>query len=150
MSHAFLVVDPGKLTGYGLYFPERGEFLGGELEHFEFLDHFDGLVADTMVRGVVWESFHISQRTLQQRTDIPYSIEQIGVMRWRCKQLNKPYVSQTPGEAKGFATDAKLQALGWFKATSPGEKGHRRDAARHALLFGVNSRRIDPKRFITL
>lgn len=144
-----LVVDPGKITGYGFLFPNREppQFVGGELEHYDFLDHIEGVVG--VVDAVVCESFHISQRTLQQRTDKQYSIGQIEILRWWCeRKYHIPFTLQSPADAKRFATDEKLQQMGWYKATSPGEKGHRRDAARHALLYGINKRLIDPRRLL--
>lgn len=143
-----LIVDPGKLTGYGFLVcgtPHKDPtFSGAELPHFDFLAN-----VGSWIRGidkVVCESFRVNNMTARKvGGDRLWAAEQIGVLRYFCHFAHVDYVEQSPSDAKHFATDAKLKKLGWYAPVNPGEKGHRRDAARHALLWSINNRKMDPK-----
>lgn len=154
-----MAVDPGKCTGWGFldWLPgEMPTFRGGEMSHDQFMDwvgfpvlhdfrqvpflHYYG------IDHVVAEGFKITQRTAQTNpsdTEL-WSVKQLGMLEWICRWQERPFTRQMPA-AKTFDKDgAKIKRLGWW-APSPGvkgEAGHRRDAARHAVKWGVDHRII--------
>lgn len=155
-----LVVDPGKVTGYGfLSFHQSDksvapEFRGSELHADDFVDLVETWLADREsadsfgIDLVVCENFTVTERTVHQREPVQWSTEQIGVLRHRCRRAGVPFVLQ-PTSAKAFGSDEKLKKLGWYGAPrGSGEKGHRRDAARHALAYLVDHHLIDLKRLL--
>jgi hypothetical protein len=159
LLRVWLVVDPGKLTGFSWLNDGIGRILvGGELEHFEFLDYAERCIqahwlppqpGHATFAGVVCESFRVNNTTARKISGGRlWATEQIGVLRQRCRTANISYVEQTPSDAKSFADDAKLKKMGWFKAQAVGEAGHRRDSARHALLFGIRNNIIDPRELL--
>lgn len=158
-----LVVDPGKMTGYGLMdwsvaagedgFPMEVRFRGGELPMDDFLDTATPWIAAKRVDVVVCETFDIREDTQRKTAGAPmlWSAEQIGVLRFYCRHAMVPFVTQSPSEMKPFddgKAKTKTKKLGWWQDRNPGERGHRRDAASHALLYGVRNRIINPRRFL--
>lgn len=158
-----LVVDPGKMTGYGLMdwttatdedgYPRAVTFRGGELPMDEFLDLATPWVSARRVDVVVCETFDIRSDTQQKTAGAPllWSAEQLGVLRFYCRHAGIPLIVQSPSEMKPFddgKAKTKTKALGWWQDRNPGERGHRRDAASHALLYGVRNRIINPRRFL--
>jgi hypothetical protein len=97
---------------------------------------------------VIRERFTISKRTLAtaRQYDALYFN---GWLLHHFRHLRPPdgivLVQFTPSQAKGFATDDKLKAAGWYL---PG-KGHANDASRHLLLAcvtdHVESRQTHPE-----
>lgn len=141
-------MDPGKVTGYGFLDASAGAlpaFQGGELGHDAFLD-----AAVHWVPGVdlvVCEDFKVNQRTAQTLGgDRLWSTEQIGCLRTWCRWASVEFRLQ-PASDKTFGSDAKLKAIGWWKGAT-GERGHRRDAARHAITYLVNTRQVDTRVFL--
>ena len=133
-----VAVDPGGTTGLAMYSPSEGMSAtqGKPYEIIEWIG--DSLDA---IDIVYCERFTISQQTLKKsREGSNVAIETIGIIRWLCSRAGIRFVEQTPGEAKGFATNDKLRAMGWLKLPD-----HARDAARHLLLAVVKERLIDPK-----
>ncbi len=55
----------------------------------------------------------------------------IGAVKHECRRLSVPLVLQTPAQAKSFATNDKLKAVGWYTVGAD----HERDAARHMLVY---------------
>lgn len=145
-----LVVDPGKITGYGFLTwgsQEFPTFHGGELPEEQFLD----FIYPTLYRGgstthVICEGFKITARTPQTNPTHRelWSVQQLGILKLWCRWGNIPFFDPFPS-AKNFDKDGtKLRKLGWWDPAPgvKGEAGHRRDAARHALKWGVDHRII--------
>lgn len=161
-----LIVDPGKRTGYGFF--EWGaeltgpnppgvvcRFYGGECSHDEFLDW---LVSAPGVppRGsslpiwgvthVVCEGFNVTGRTPQTNPTHRelWSVGQLFALQMYARWAGIPFFDPFPA-AKDYDKDgSKIKKLGWWKAAPgvKGEKGHRQDAARHAVKWGVDHRII--------
>lgn len=150
-----LFVDPGKRTGYGLLQFGSGAplFLGAEADHDDFLDMLmsphTGLRAWSIDR-VVCEGFDITPLTYQTNPNDEklWSVQQIGVIKWLCRQIGVPYERQSRTALNYDKDGSKLKTLGWWQATSPGEKGHRRDAGRHAIKWAVTHGVIDAGVFL--
>ena len=138
-----LCVDPGGTTGLAWW--RRETFRAW---HLPLLDAQDNMAEWLDIEHwdlVVFESFHISARTLKvSERDSLDAIEFIGVGRYLCRLHGVPFETQTPAEAKQFATDAKLRAMHWWT------KGldHPRDATRHLLLALAKRRLIDLRQLV--
>lgn len=155
-----LVVDPGKVTGYGFLtwnVPSLGavDFVGAELPMNDFIDQASRWVAgalqeSNLVDLVICETFDVRADTAQKVGGGPlWSSEQIGILRFWCRWRGIPFVEQTPSDMKSFDADkAKTKKLGWWQDKQPGERGHRRDAASHALLYAMRHHLIDPRVFL--
>lgn len=130
-------VDPGGSTGFAEW--RDGKFRAWA-EPWEDACATVHRELATDVDRCVCESFHISKRTAEKSTaGSLQTIELIGVTRYMARVYEVPFTTQSPSEAKMFATDAKLRALGmWTKGVD-----HPRDATRHLVLFLCNRRLID-------
>lgn len=148
-----LFCDPGKLTGYGLLQWQPSEqpvFLGAELPYNDFIDFvaspFHGLRTMTLDR-VVCEGFDITPKTYQTNPndETLWAVKGLGFLEVLCRWSAIPFERQSRTALHFDKSGDKLKKLGWWQATAPGEKGHRRDAGRHALKWAVDHRVLDPK-----
>lgn len=122
-------MDPGKQTGIALWF--ENELTAFDLPYFDAMDWFEEWIDGPDVIGwAVSESIHISAQTHKKGPQVLMSIEQIGIMRQKCRHAGVTFETQSPNEAKSFGTDAKLKAMGWWTVGSD----HARDATRHLIL----------------
>jgi hypothetical protein len=149
-----LVVDPGKVTGYGFMDWVPGDqgsvtFTGGELPHDDFVDWSWGVLVarreEWAVDRVLCEGFSVNQRTVKEcPTDQEmWPVKQIGLLETWCRWGGKLFQRCMPGD-KSFDKDgAKLRRLGWWEPAARGERGHRRDAGRHAVKWAVDHNIID-------
>jgi hypothetical protein len=137
-----LAIDPGKMSGWA--YLDNNSFSSGQ-EDFETICEFIEYHTDRQGKKnfeapqrlrVVTEKFIITIHT-GKNSQAPWSLEVNGVARFFALKNNLVYAEQTASEAKTFASNGMLQALGWYK---PG-KVHANDAARHLVLFGL-SRKI--------
>lgn len=143
-----LAIDPGLASGVALlHVPEQGdpELLGSwELTPEETEDAVVKMIEtyrDHDLRVVV-ERYTITPETAK-KSQQGWSLEQIGSIKFICRTngLAAP-VLQTPANAKSFAPNPRLKALGlWHK----GGHGHALDAIRHAVLYAVNNGYRDKK-----
>lgn len=137
-----LAVDPGRTTGYCLW--ENGNRIEGEIAGERFLDFAAQLIENGKVDFVVCERFIISAQT-GKFSQAPWSLEQIGVLRFLCKKYDVSFILQNVADAKKFCTDERLNSINWRR---PPGAGHARDAQRHALLFIVKQKFIDNRIFL--
>lgn len=130
-------VDPGKLTGVATF--GFGELQTATLEHDVASDWYWGW--QNLGQVVVCEKFSVTQRTIKQASGQQlWSVEQIGVLRTRCRQQGIPLVFQSPSDAKSFATNEKLKYA--FDVLPSSD--HERDAMRHLLLYIVRNNLLPP------
>ena len=132
-EHSFvLAVDPGGHTGLAWLLDRQfGSDVvpGGRFGFRTWFTKAIGEIATPLV--VVCEDFIITSATARKTAQPdPYRI--IGWLELWCDQHAVPFVLQTPAQAKGFGTDAKLKHLGWY---CTGNGGHDNDAARHLLTY---------------
>jgi hypothetical protein len=140
-----LAFDPGETTG-------AANFLGPELK--EALQIPTGLMPTAAVNVRTWINRYLDETGFKPDAIV---IEDYRVYSWKaedhswqnmhtcrligaieliCHDMNVPLHKQSAQNAKGFCTDDKLKAWGFWQA---GER-HARDAIRHAifhLLFTV-------------
>jgi hypothetical protein len=124
-----LGVDPGKKTGVALLDLLAETCIGWELVDPEYGRKLEELIAQYRP-AVVAENFIVNAATVKN-TQAPWSLENIGIARFLADKYGCSFKKQAQSSAKRFATNERLQALGWY---IPG-KGHLADAQRQVLLF---------------
>lgn len=151
-----LAFDPGGTTGWA--FASLPQYLLDEKEEVELKDiylqtgefgpepHHKGLLqlitsfaySESPKIEVVFEPFHFRQHMDNTRHKVELiSCEYIGVIKLTCAQLGLTYYDRfTPGEAKRWTTDRKLQLLGWFQEPKHPMR-HRNDALRQLVKYLV-------------
>jgi hypothetical protein len=130
---AVLAVDPGGTTGYSIAL--NGEFTeAGQLPPLEFQTYAHEFAENWGPQlTIVCERFTISGRTLKvSRAGSMSAIEVIGCLRYFSETYcDRDLLLQSPDDAMGLYTDAKLKLLGWWQ---PG-KGHANDSLRHLAYY---------------
>ena len=150
-----LAFDPGGTTGWAhaiSYKPEpeledisltTGEL--GPLFHHEELHELilrqkDILNPNFAKMEIVFEPFHYRQNvvgdggTFRGKVEL-ISAEYIGIIKLACAQLGLTYYDRfTPGEAKAYVTDKKLELLEWLQEPRHPMR-HRNDALRQLVKY---------------
>lgn len=138
----YLALDPGLTTGIAYYDTRIREFgsleIRGRHELYRYLEDEWGLASQCDGRRpdvVVIERWDVRKDTFGKsaQEDARYII---GAVECLCRRASIDYREQRPAEAKRFATNDKLRALGWYE----GCEGHADDAARHLLVALVKDR----------
>lgn len=83
---------------------------------------------DVPLDAVVIENFVPRGGALSIQLD---ALHIIGAVKHECRMHNVPLVIQTPTQAKSFASNDHLKAVGWYTVGAD----HERDAARHMLVW---------------
>lgn len=134
-----VVIDPGRTSGIAIWQPDWEKPSLKEADFLTTCQLIEEMASDDV--AYVLESFTITARTAQL-TQAPWSLEIIGVARYIALEHGRDLVLQKPADAKRFATNPRLKALGWWHK---GGGGHANDAARHLLLYVAQKRLIDMK-----
>lgn len=129
-----LAVDPGKLTGWCWVTADLAHS-EGEAAQEPFLDMAWSLIDSGCLDTVVCERYTVTAHTATL-TQAPWSLEQIGVLRWMCHNRGIEFILQAPADAKRLATEETLKGVGWPR---PRGAGHARDAQRHMFLWQVRN-----------
>lgn len=150
-----LAFDPGGTTGWAqanCFMPEpelsdieitTGEF-GPDLHHqklYEFIAFRDESPE------IVSEPFHYRQNIVEEGEKFRgkvelVSAEYIGVIRLACAQLGLTYYDRfTPGEAKKYVPDKKLELLGWLQRPVTPMR-HQNDALRQLVKYLIAKKGI--------
>lgn len=134
-----LAVDPGGTTGFCLWRGTEDWKAWAEPEPRLAAATIHTRLAARDIDVLIMENFYITKFTAQKSQDGKVSIELIGVGWYLAPLYDVAFVLQPPSDAKHFATDAKLKAMGmWTKGVD-----HPRDATRHALLYVARNNLID-------
>lgn len=125
---------------------ETGEFENKPLGHYQELHEFITAAPtrlDTPLE-IVFEPFTYRQFITEGKDGGPQasrhkveliSAEYIGVIKLACSQLGLIYYDRfTPGEAKSYVTDKKLELLGWLQ-TPITPRRHQNDALRQLVKY---------------
>jgi len=142
MTVGILAVDPGLMSGICFMTwsesPEEDPILVGSYEANE--DEYPDVISDFLSKWedysnfyVICEKFTINAQTVK-KTQAPYSLEQIGVLKYLCKNYGFDHTEinfQMPADAKNMFSNPTLKTLGFWHV---GGAGHALDAIRHALL----------------
>ena len=128
--------DPGKTTGIATWSTKGNTFQSSQFsldEYYEYMNALRNKARAGVSIKFVSESFTITVQTAKNAA-APWSLENIGIMRFVAKEYNEEVKHYSPSECKKFATDAKLKKTGWHV---PGQV-HANDAARVLLVYCVN------------
>jgi len=128
-----------------------GEF-GPDLHHNNLYIHIQHTAYEPEDGNVPWpevvsEPFHYRQNIVEQGEKFRgkvelISAEYIGVIRLACQQLGLEYYDRfTPGEAKKYVSDKKLELLGWLQ-TPKYPKRHQNDALRQLVKYLIVKKKI--------
>lgn len=142
----YVSFDPGVATGVAQAFVHDGAIVkhqAFELDQFpvsrmalEYAIDRDGI--DEV--EFICETFTINQQTLR-KTRQTASLEIIGVIKLAAHEAGITLAMQSPGDAKRFATDARLKKSGLWTST---KGGHANDANRHLFLRLVKHGVLSP------
>lgn len=155
-----LAFDPGGTTGWAHVHCDGGmpsgltmdDFkltvgeLGPEEHHEELWGFLNGFwISYPHTLHIVTESFNFRQFATdgssgKAKVEL-ISCEYIGIIKLFAERNEVPCVSYNSSEGKGFATDMKLEAMGWFQ-TPKTPKRHMNDAIRQAVCYMVKRLRI--------
>lgn len=133
MPRYILGIDPGKKSGLSMFDLFLENAWGDELQ-FNDASRWLEEHMRTFKPAVVAEAFVINANTVKN-TQAPWSLEMIGVARFLSMKYGCTFAIQPQSSAKRFATNERLQRLGWYV---PG-KGHMMDSHRQVLLHMVNN-----------
>jgi len=134
-----IAIDPGKMTGYAEL--RLGEFTSGQTDHISYYSYIMSALMAGLRPAIVCEDFIYTAATAK-KTRQTWSTEGIGILRFMAFRYSLSFNLQAPVDAKKFATNDKLKAMGWYVPT---KGGHANDAARHLLLYCVKNKIIDPR-----
>lgn len=128
-----LTLDPGETTGWSSWHEgelvEVGQEVTGQNPGLmaEFIKAMD---EQLVISRIVYEEYRIRSSTFKTHVGSPVvTIQHIGAIKVAADMLDIPIYAQTPGMAKGFATDQKLKRWGLYQT---GMK-HANDAVRHGI-----------------
>jgi hypothetical protein len=114
-------------------------------ELYRFIGSYYVAYSDTL--RLVTEAFNFRQHATDDKGNGGkakvelISCEYIGVIKLFGERYEIPVASYNSSEGKGFATDLKLEAMGWFQ-TPKTTKRHRNDAIRQAVCYMVKKLHI--------
>lgn len=142
-----LCLDPGHTTGWcvfeGIKLSTWGQTdtivnrVGNNEGDLDWLA-FEQLLTQTRPERIVCEDYRVYSHKLDRHTNSRIlTIHIIGALEYYCAMHDIPLEFRLAAAAKGFVTDDKLKAWGFYQ---PGMR-HSRDAIRHGiyeLLFGRN------------
>lgn len=141
-----LAFDPGGHTGWAMWRAEKLVNDKGVPEYyneftnsgcFEEKDHHEKLIA--LIELQRTEVFHLITEAFLDRPGRQVATEliardYIGAMSLWCQQNDCRLIKQNAATAKGFISDKKLKAMGYW---SPNR--HSRDAMRHMLYYMITN-----------
>lgn len=131
------VVDPGLDTGWVLWDPDDHGVTGLQYGHddnpLRFAATAEALIDSRWLHTVVCERFIITPNT-GKKSQAPWSLELIGVLRYHCAKAGVAFVEQLPTDAKTFADNVRLKRIGLYIPND-----HARDAMRHLVLWRARS-----------
>lgn len=137
-----LVLDPGHTTGWTVF--EKGELTAsGQINTIEKWENIDNLFNDVQPTMVLYENYRVYAHKLERHSNSEvFTVRLVGVIEFLCDVMWQiPHYNQMAHQAKGFVTDDKLKAWGYYVK---GQR-HARDAMRHGLYFLLFAKELGPK-----
>lgn len=131
--HRLLVLDPGETTGWCLYIDGKLHDQGQASTYALGWHEIHELFEQTRPTMVLYENYRVYQHKLERHSNSEvYTIRLIGVIEYLCEVVwGIKHYNQMAHQAKGFVTDEKLKAWGYYVTG----KRHARDAIRHGCYF---------------
>lgn len=127
-----LVLDPGETTGWAVF--ENGKLTAaGQGRTIEGWNVIGDLFEDIHPSMVLYENYRVYAHKLERHSNSEvYTLRLVGVIEYICERaFNIPHHNQMAQQAKGFVSDEKLKAWGFW---NKGQR-HARDAIRHGCYF---------------
>lgn len=153
MKKAVLAVDPGLISGVCFITWSGVEGEDPVIEHSVETDaeEYASHIRDSLQKwetydsfAVVCERFVINAQTVR-KSQAPYSLEQIGVLKQLCRDFGFPVENisfQSPVDAKNMFPNKALKTINLWHV---GGAGHALDAIRHGLLYMVRKFKWVPR-----
>ena len=146
-----LCLDPGETTGWAVFtdgeLTDCGQWptmTPPELADSIAAVHYDGDGSGQTLSKIVYEEYRVRGNKFKEHVGSEVvTIQHIGAIKVVAAELDVPTFKQTPGMAKGFATDGKLQRWDLYQTGMR----HSNDAIRHGCywhLFAAG--RVSPHR----
>lgn len=137
-----VAIDPGGATGIALLYRSggfltntvAGGFAGVSLYLSDLLEERSPDAEP--IDAIVYEDFVPRPGAKSLQLD---ALHAIGAIKHECRKHDIPCIKQTPTQAKSFATNDKLKAVGWYTVGAD----HERDAARHMLVWLCNNAHVE-------
>lgn len=133
-----LALDPGETTGWAVFVEGQLDACGQwqTLEPDQMFDEIMVLFGEDYPERppsmIVYEEYRVRGNKFKEHVGSEVvTIQNIGAIKTAAAQLGVPTWKQTPGQAKGFATDRKLRQWGLYQTN----QRHANDAIRHAVYF---------------
>lgn len=150
MKVGILAVDPGLISGICFMSwsgsNEEDPVLESSVE--AGVEDYADFISDVLSRWEDYDSFYvacekftINAQTIK-KTQAPYSLEQIGVLKHLCRNYGYDVEAiklQMPADAKNMFPNQHLKTLGFWHV---GGAGHALDAIRHGLLLAARNKWI--------
>jgi hypothetical protein len=136
--------DPGETTGWchlSVHNGEVGVFNSGQADHFQIGNMlYDNPALKAAVKNAVIETVFVCESYIQRpgKTQAPWSLETIGLIRYFANVYGIPFHLQAPSEAKTLITDKVIKKADLWV---PGQK-HAMDSVRHVLYYLVKERKL--------
>lgn len=145
MKQQGMTSDVVKLSDFNI---SVGQF-GPQEHHNELWECLLGWIAfcdmEKLMPHLVSEAFtfrqHATDGSFGKAKVELISCEYIGIMKQVSQKYHVPMKTYMSSEGKGFATDLKLEKLGWFQ-TPKTPKRHMNDAVRQAVCYLVKELHI--------
>ena len=137
-----IAFDPGKLTGWAQIID--GTFTSGQDSLWKVVNWFDLSLQRGSRPTVFCEDFVITVQTAKKSRQTE-ALDGIGAIKFLTQKYDTVLIMQPPAKAKSFATDDKLETMGWY---FPSKGGHSNDAARHLLIGLVGQKVLDLRQLL--
>lgn len=127
-----LCLDPGETTGWSVF--EDGQLVRcGQAHTIEGYHIIHNLFCDIVPSMVIYENYRVYAHKLERHSNSEvYTLRLIGAIEYLCDMTYQvPRYNQMAQQAKGFVTDEKLKAWGYYQK---GQR-HSRDSMRHGCYF---------------
>ncbi len=136
-----IAIDPGKTTGLAVFYYDGTAspvlHSAGEYDVWKFVEELHAAIVFARQQhgttDIVCERFIINAQTVRN-SQAPYSIEQIGILKYVMYTLGidpESIIFQSPADAKKMFPNSALKTLKYWTV---GSDGHDKDAIRHALI----------------
>ena len=132
-----LAFDPGEMTGWALM--QSGQLLDcGQIptttDSWEHMHDWESLIKSMAPEICVYETYRVyGHKSDDHKWSDIMTLQNIGVLKYFLGKYQIPHITNLAATAKGFVTDKKLDAWGFWQR---GER-HSRDAIRHAIYTAI-------------
>lgn len=132
-----LAFDPGEMTGWAVMQSGALEACGQiatTTDSWTTMNGLETLIKSIAPEVVVYETYRVYDwKSDDHKWSEIMTLQNIGVLKYFLGKYQIPHITNLAATAKGFVTDNKLMAWGFWQK---GER-HARDAIRHAVYTSI-------------